>query len=113
MPTIMLTGLSDETLALRAMQVGVDLLLAKGYVTRDSLKNAVRSVIDGHMPRRMRILEAEYRYASVAYSARDVEPTVEQLTQFAIVSELQRLASVFRQKEPGGRINSLRMLRTE
>ncbi len=99
-PVVMLTALNDELLAFRAMQAGASTVLAKGSVTTRALKAAISTAIQLEIPRRQRILEAEYEYASVAYTGHADEPAPEVLAQFAIALELHRLVRVLGRPEP-------------
>jgi hypothetical protein len=46
--------------------------------------------------RHARVAEAEYRYASAAYTGRDDEPSVPELAQFAVATELERVFAALR-----------------
>jgi len=63
LPVVVLTGLDDEALALRAVQAGAQDYLVKGAVTAPGLRRALR-----HARERQRLVEAERR----AVHARDV-----------------------------------------
>lgn len=45
---------------------------------------------------KVRVAEAEYRYAAAAYTGRDDEPTAAELAQFAIATELDRAFAALR-----------------
>jgi CheY-like chemotaxis protein len=100
MPVVMLTAVADDILAFRAMQAGASTILAKGALTPRALRAAVNTAIQLEMPRRQRILEAEYEYASVAYTGEAHEPTPARLAQFAIVLEFARFVKVLRRSDP-------------
>ena len=99
-PVVMMTALNDELLAFRAMQAGASTILAKGSVSVRALRAAINTAIQLEIPRRQRILEAEFEYASVAYTGQAEEPHPDQLAQFAIALELNRLTRALGRPEP-------------
>jgi CheY-like chemotaxis protein len=99
-PVVMLTALSDELLAFRAMQAGASTILAKGSITTRALRAAINTAIQLEIPRRQRILEAEFEYASVAYTGSAKEPAPGQLAEFAIALEVFRLVRAVGAREP-------------
>lgn len=99
-PVVMMTALTDELLAFRAMQAGASTILAKGSITTRALRAAINTAIQLEIPRRQRILEAEFEYASVAYTGSAVEPKPEQLAQFAIALELFRFIRAVGSPQP-------------
>ncbi|HEX2733346.1 MAG TPA: response regulator [Polyangiaceae bacterium] len=99
-PVIMLAALFDEVLAFRAMQAGAVTILAKGSLSPRALRAAVNTAIELEAPRRQRILEAEYEYASVAYTGAADPPTQARLAQFAIALEFVRFVRVLRRAAP-------------
>lgn len=99
-PVVMLTALTDELLAFRAMQAGASTILAKGSITTRALRAAINTAIQLEIPRRQRILEAEFEYASVAYTGSAAEPQSEQLAQFAIALELYRFIRAVGHPQP-------------
>jgi CheY-like chemotaxis protein len=112
-PVIMITGLSDEVQAFRAMQAGATMLLAKGFVNATTLRQAVESAIARELPRRARMLAAEYDYACAAYTGGERVPSDQELAEFAIASEFSKLLGILRDRSHASRPppNSLRMLR--
>lgn len=112
-PVIMVTGLSDEIVAFRAMQAGATMLLAKGFVNATSLRQAVDSAIARERPRRARMLAAEYDYACAAYTGSERVPSAVELAEFAIASEFAKMLGMLRERGHLSRPppNSLRMLR--
>jgi phosphoserine phosphatase RsbU/P len=50
-PIVLLTGLSDESLAVKAVQKGAEDYLAKGQVTADSLTRTLRYAVERHRRR--------------------------------------------------------------
>ncbi len=99
-PVVMLTALPDELLSFRAMQAGASTILAKGAVTPRALRSAIDTAIELEIPRRQRILEAEYEYASVAYTGCAKDPTPDELARFAIALELFRMMRAVCTNEP-------------
>lgn len=99
-PVVMLTAVSDDILAFRAMQAGASTILSKGALTPRALRAAVKTAIQLEIPRRQRILEAEYEYASVAYTGSAQEPSQDRLAQFAIALEFMRFVRVLRRGDP-------------
>jgi CheY-like chemotaxis protein len=99
-PVVMLTAVADDILAFRAMQAGASTILSKGAITPRALRAAVNTAIQLEGPRRQRILEAEYEYASVAYTGSAHEPSAERLAQFAIALEFVRFVRVLRRNDP-------------
>lgn len=95
-PVVMLTGVSDDILTFRAMQAGAFSLLAKGLVSAKSLRVAIRVAIKREIPRKQRILVAEYDYACAAYTGEERIPSARELAHFAIASEFHRLVVSFR-----------------
>jgi DNA-binding NarL/FixJ family response regulator len=98
-PVVMLTAMSDDLLTFRAMQAGASAILSKAGLSALALRAAVNTAIQLELPRKQRILEAEFEYASVATTGRSHEPTPSELAQFAIALEFVRFVRVLRRSD--------------
>lgn len=96
-PVVMLTAMADDALSYRALQAGASAILSKDGVTALTLRAAVNTALQLEAPRRA--FEAEYEYASIAYTGQVLEATPERLAQFAIALELFRLVRSLRRNE--------------
>lgn len=98
-PVVMLTAMSDDLLTFRAMQAGASAILSKAGLSALALRAAVNTAIQLELPRKQRILEAEFEYASVATTGQSHEPTPSELAQFAIALEFVRFVRVLRKSD--------------
>lgn len=110
LPVVMISGTNEPALVHQAYEYGASAVLAKGLLNTHALRDAVEKAIRGEREtpeETLELLRAEFAYACFASTGAEREPHPGELTRFALVAELCRLALVFNgNSRRGGRSSS-------